>query len=123
MAIAAALTNHSMHLLRYTLTSDGGAAVNIDAAGAVTPDLLTDTLPGPLRDVMTTAVASQAAGRTLAFGLPNLKITFTRRDVDADWQIDATTDGAGHLRLTLTCAAADVLGSMLNIEFLHTAYR
>jgi len=114
MAIAATMTNHTPHMLRYSLTSDGANAVNVDAA-----QLLADTVPGPLRAVLTQAVANQAAARALAFNRNDIQIEMTPRVATALWWIDANVN-AGLLRLTLTCAAADALGTPLEITYRHT---
>ena len=121
MAVTFALMSASRNLLKYKVTADGIGSANIDAAGAATPDLLTDAVYGsPLRTLISTTIAAQAAGRTLAFDRTDLIINILPRDADAAWIIEANTDGASHLRLTLTAAAADALGCYLTIEFKQT---
>ncbi len=124
MAVAFTKMISDDNILKYKVTSAGAEAGNLDAAGAATPDMLTDAIPGsPLRAALATAVANQAAARVLAFDRSDLLITMTTRTGAALWAIDADTDGANHLRLTATAAAADALGSYLTIEHRHSLIR
>lgn len=55
MAITAALVYRSPTRLRYliTATAGGGEAVSIESDGGVSPDLVTDSVAGPLKNIVT----------------------------------------------------------------------
>lgn len=123
MAVTFALLSADHHVVKYRVTSAGAEAGNLDAAGAATPDLITDTLfRSPLRTVVSTASAAQATSRTLMLENANMLVTLTQRDADASWILDADTTGAA-IRLTATAAAADATGAILTIEHRHTKVR
>jgi len=120
--MAAVFVVASPCLLKYRLTNAGGA-INIDAAGAVTPDLITDSIVGsPLRAIMAASYINQAAARTAMFASSLITIRFLRRDVDADWIADANVV-VNALRITVTSAAADATGTVLEIRYHHTKTR
>lgn len=111
------------HCVKYAMTSAAGGAVNIDAAGAGTPDLITDTGVGtPIRQLFAMPYASQAAARTATIFSTAFDAMFTRRDADADWILDANVNGTA-LRFTVTAAAQDVPGTILTLRLQHTKPR
>lgn len=125
VVMAATRLSADHHILKYNITSTGGAGtINIDAAGAVTPDLITDTILGsPLRNRLSAVVGNQAAGQTLAFSSADVEVYELQRTAAANWLVQANTDGAGHLRLTATSAAADTVGLLLTIVYRHSTIR
>lgn len=67
MAISVTLVSAGRNSLRYLLTQDGaaGTTATITATGAATPDLLTDSVAGPIKNlakVITDGFATFAAG-------------------------------------------------------------
>lgn len=122
MAVVFAKLVSSDNILKYTVTSGGAENANIDAAGAATPDLATDST-GALHDLLTASVASQAAGRTRAFGRTDLLISLVNRDGGVIWTLDANTDGASHLRLNMAASGAAAVGAILTIEHRHSLVR
>ena len=125
MAVATVtLQSASRNMLKYRLIGGAGDSANIDAAGAATPDLITDSqLGSDLRTLLATAIGNQAAGRALLFDRSDLVLSILPRDADANWIVEGNTDGAGHLRLTVTATAADATGSYLTIEYKHSFVR
>jgi len=97
-----ALVEHTPHRLRYLLTASGtGAVTTLPNTGGVTPDLTTDCAPeaSPLRDLVTTPIASQAEARRLLMGeqsvlTPNIAHVHrahcyvTPRAPKASWAVD-----------------------------------
>lgn len=122
MAVAFALVAATPNLLRYRVTSGAAEAGNLDAAGAATPDLLTDCPPGPLRTVLAASYANQAAARTALLESSNVDVRINNRLASAAWGIDANVNSTA-LRLTATASAADAVGSYLNIEYRHSITR
>jgi len=119
MAVTLALVSSSQNLLKYKMTSAAGEAGNLDAAAAATPDLITDSKAGsPLRTLLGTVVADAAACRAL-FERADLEVGILPCDADALWFITFTAN-ANKVRLTLTAAAADAVGSYLVIKYIHT---
>jgi hypothetical protein len=109
--------------LKYALTSAAGGAINIDALGAGTPDLITDSPVGsPIRQLVSQAYGSQAAARTATIFSTQFHAKLTKRDVDALWIVDANVNGTA-LRLTATAAAQDVPGTILTLRYEHSATR
>jgi hypothetical protein len=124
MAVAFTKVVTTEYMIKYRVTSAGAESGNLDAAGAATPDLITDSLPGSkLRQVLQSTVANQAAGRALLFDRNDIQIIFVPRDADAAWTIDGNTDGSSRLRLTMASAAADALGSYITIRYNHSTTR
>ena len=127
------VTNHEM-----TYLVEGTVDGDIDAAGAAGPpaDLLTDTMPGtPLRAFMSQVVDSQDAARQICFnqdfdGENSVKVQrrligtvqIQGRTGAVAWDVDADTDGADHLRLSV--ATSDIEGdgasAWLRIRVRHT---
>jgi hypothetical protein len=125
MAVATVtLQSASRNMLKYKLIGGAGDSANIDAANAATPDLITDSQRGSdLRNLLATVVGNQAAGRALLFDRSDLVLSILPRDADACWWVDGDTDGAAHLRLTVTATAADATGTYLTIEYKHSFVR
>lgn len=118
VTITAALQSANKHSLVYKLTASGAGTGTLVAAGAVTPDLDTDSVNGPLRDILTPAYASQAAARAkLSDG--SLRITFLNRTAAQDYLCDANVSGTD-FELDLTTGAADALGTFMLIEARHS---
>jgi hypothetical protein len=126
MAVTATLVNASANRLRYQIVNDGagGASVTITTTGAATPDILTDSVQGPIKKLakaFTDGYARFAAGAlnqsqsrnlwlsddealpsSLVVAGNNLIPTARCRlsiqngaDV-AGWAVDANVDGGGH---------------------------
>lgn len=129
-------TNHEMV---YVVTNTETETVNFEslhADGTPTPDMVTDSMPRtPLRDfVAQTGVISQSRARTLIFGygldgehsaaqlllgeayLQGLTGT-------AAWDLDADTDGAGAMMLTVRANGATPGTAYLRIRSKHTMDR
>lgn len=125
MAVTIALAGATRHTLKYKLTSTDATTGNLDAAGAATPDLITDSKTGTkLRTFVSTARADQAAARIALFENADINVYLLPRDVDALWLIDATVNVTA-LRITAACAAAggDALGTYLMVEHRHSTSR
>jgi hypothetical protein len=119
MAVTFALVSSSLNLLKYKMTSAAAESGNLDAAGAATPDLLTDAKNGsPLKTLLGTVVADAAACRAL-FERADLEIGILPCDADALWSI-AFAANANKVRLTLAAAAIDADGSYLVVKYIHT---
>jgi len=125
MAVTFALTAQTPHLLRYLVTSGGAEAGNLDGTGAVTPDLITDSIVGsPMAGVMGATYAAAANVQTALLEGNTIDIWITPRTAAALWIIEGALAGATtHPRLTMTAAAIDVLGCILTIRYLHTETR
>jgi hypothetical protein len=68
MAIVAALVYAGHNRLRYLITSTaGGETIDLEGDGGATPDMLTDALAGPLRQIL--LVKTQGYGPIAAGGL------------------------------------------------------
>lgn len=122
------VTNHEMV---YLVTGDGFG--DLDAAGGPSPDMLTDSLNGtPLRRFVQQDVPDQAAARKLVFGeglggestVPPRQIgeAYVQGLTDnIRWDLDADTDGLGHLRLRVTADLfADESTARLRVRIKHT---
>ncbi len=126
------VTNHEM-----TYLVEGTVSGSIDADGAATPDLLTDTMPGtPLRAFMSQVVDSQDAARQICFnqdfdGENSVKVQrrligtvqIQGRTGTVAWDVDANTDGADHLRLSVATSEpieGDGASAWLRIRVRHT---
>ncbi len=120
--------------LRYLVTNDGaaGTTLTITSTGAASPDLLTDTVAGPIKrlaQAFTNGYGAYAAGALVqaqarALWLSNrtnspggvdsvltARCEFTARTgaVTVGWSIDANVDGSGHPTLLIT--ATDAAGA------------
>lgn len=68
MAITAALTFTGHNRLRYVISSTAnGESINLEADGGATPDMLTDSLAGPLKQIF--LVKAQGYGVIAAGGI------------------------------------------------------
>jgi hypothetical protein len=130
MAVTALLVFQRSNRLRYRLTQDGqaGTTLVITTTGAVSPDLLTDTLAGKLREIaraFTNGYGAFAAGaltqaQARALWLSNratspgstetimtarCEITPRTGTTHPDWLVDANVDGSGHPTLNITAQA------------------
>jgi len=115
----------SPYQLKYKLTSSIAGTGGITATGGATPDLLTNCAlkaGSAMYDLFAKQVATQDDARAVAFEHPELNIFLIPRDADAEWAFDANAVG-GHLQLLVTCAAADVLGSYLVVDYRHSMIR
>jgi hypothetical protein len=136
MAVTATLVEAAPNRLRYLLAaSGGGLSLNITTTGAATPDLLTDSVQGPLKKlakVITDGFAAFAAGaqtqakaRALWLsdraganpspgdpaGVPSLvttaicRITPRVAGATSDWTVDADVSG-GNPVLTVSVVSS-----------------
>lgn len=122
-AVTATRLNASNYHVKYLLTSDGAATLNIDAAGAATPDLLTDTTVNtPIRNLVTAVVADQAAARALMRAATASYSLAGAGALLADWIIDFNAN-ANQLRCTVTCGGADAVGCVLTLGVVHSSIR
>lgn len=123
MATTAALVYAGHNRLRYliTSTSTGADSVTITTTGGATPDVLTDSLAGPIKNIanafangygqLAAGALTQAKARALWLSDdPTNLVTvngqmpisalcqITQRDVtnDPDVSVDANVDGGGH---------------------------
>ena len=119
MAATVALVSASLNFLKYKIAADAAGAVNLDAAAAATPDLLTDSKTGsPLKAILGTTVANPAATRAV-LERADIEFYIMSCDVDALWFLTPDAN-AGKIRLTFTAAAADVPGSYFVIGYRHS---
>jgi hypothetical protein len=122
MAVTLTKMASGANILKYKMTSAGAENADLVAAGAPTPDLLTDCAlkaGTPLYDLLAGFCADQAAARVRAFELCELKITVLPRDANAAWVVDANVN-VNTFKLNVASAAADALGSYLIIEYRHS---
>lgn len=114
--------------VRYLLVSDGGDAnpTTITTTGAATPDLITDSLSGPIKDIANTfanglgqlAAGAQTQAKSRALWLADqsdanqgpkvarAEVVGSRRSGTPTWTIDANVDGGGHPTIIITPSAA-----------------
>jgi hypothetical protein len=127
MAVTAALVFQGKNTLRYLLTQDGGEGTTLDitATGAATPDLLTDSLQGPIKKLakvvadgfQTFAAGAQTQAKARALWLsdfsgavPGVVATTAmcrltpRSGTTPSWRIDANVS-AGNPLLSITAQA------------------
>lgn len=139
MATVATLVDAGHNRVRYLLVSDGGDAVatTITTTGAATPDLLTDSLAGPVKQIaraftnglgiLAAGVKTQAQSRAMWMAdasdtvLGNGKVSralarVTRRSGSPTWIIDANVDGGGHPTVIVTPSAAVASSCYVDIE-------
>ncbi len=124
MAVTGSLRYQAHNLLRYLLTQDGGegTSLTITTTGAASPDLLTDSLSGPVKDLANVvnngyhayAAGAQTAAKAAALWTSNNGIgipsfispspglgptaicRITPRTVGDGWVIAAGVDGSGN---------------------------
>jgi hypothetical protein len=127
MATVATLVGQGKNHLRYLITNTDATAVTITTTGAVSPDLLTDTLQGPLKKMakaftdgygtLGSGVKTQAQARAIwqdddtgsNIGNTNIQRAqcyVTERSGTTEWIVDANVDGGGHPTLVVTPTAA-----------------
>jgi hypothetical protein len=138
-AVTLALAYTTPYEVAYIATHAGGAGaatVNVDAAGAATADLVTDTVAGtPIRAIVagdltagTATYLNQAAARA-AFGLGAATTAQVQGEVLVEgraaaaagkhWFCDANvTGGGGNLRFTVGAAVDGT--AMIRIKRLHS---
>ena len=128
MAVTATLVFAGHNSLRYLISQDGaaGTSVTITTTGAATPDILTDSVQGPIKKVakaftdgygkLPAGALTQAQARALYLsspqsdvGIPTLtaelepiNVTVANTPIVAD----ANVDGSGHPTLVVTAPAA-----------------
>lgn len=135
MAIAITLVAQGKNHLRYLLTSTGADTGTITSTGAASPDLLTDSLAGPLKamakaftngyGLFAAGALTQAQSRAIwnndntGANVGNARIAKAqlfitpRTGATGAWICDANVDGGGHP--TLTCAAAAAATAYLDV--------
>jgi hypothetical protein len=131
MAVTGLLVNARANRLRYLLTQDGdaGTTLTITTTGAATPDTLTDSIAGKIRQItkaFTDGYGAFAAGalvqaqsralwlsdRTTSPGstevimTARLEITPRTGTTEPGWMTDANVDGSGHPTILITAQAA-----------------
>ena len=138
MAVTATLVEAGNNRLRYLVTSSttGGATLTITTTGGATPDLLTDSLYGPIKvianafgsglGILPAGAMTQAQARAmwladssntiLGNGLvPRAMMEITRRTGQVGtFSVDANVDGSGHPVITVFCD--NVCDGYLQIE-------
>jgi hypothetical protein len=124
MAITITRVGQGHNHLRYLLTTLAEAGDNgtITTTGAVSPDLLTDSLFGPLKEMakaftdgygtLPAGVLTQAQARsiwlgdnTVSIGNANIQrshVKVSPRTGATQWVVDANVDGGGHPTLLIT---------------------
>ena len=111
VVLVQATKNH----LKYLVTGNDAETVNLDAAGAATPDLVTDCPAGPLRELLDDTYANQAAARSFVGG-SSVRVSHVNEDVGYLTTLINITGGAGTpLRLTLTCRST--VRCILSVEY------
>lgn len=106
MAVTAALVYYSPNHLRYLLTQDGaaGTTLSITTTGAATPDLRTDSVAGPIKNLALAATNGFAA---FAAG------ALTQAQARALWLSDWSTDPGNELNVTAKCVITPRSGTVL----------
>lgn len=125
MAMVATLVEQGHNRLRYLVTTDvtGAASVNITDTGAATPDLLTDSVYGPIKTcakavanglgILAAGAKTQAQARAIWMAdnsdtvlgnskVPRCEAVLTIRGGTAAWSVDANVDGSGNPLLTVS---------------------
>lgn len=130
MATTAALAFAGNNRLRYLITDDAmGGTVTIPNDGGATPDLLTDSLPGPLKQIfqartngigtIAPGALTQAQARALLLSdaqaanvgnsrVPRAICMWTPRAAGTAAEIDANVDGQGDPVVAVTVGAAEI---------------
>ena len=138
-AATAQLVSQGHNQLRYLITGDEvGGTVTIPNDAGVSPDLRTDAIGGPLREIVRAAIdgigtippatpltQAQARAILLADGVaanvgnekvPRAKCTITSRTATGSAFVDANVDGQGDPVVAATVAADEL--AYLDIEFI-----
>lgn len=131
MAVTALLVFQRANRLRYRLTQDGnaGTTLTITTTGAASPDLLTDSVAGKIRQIakaftngygaFAAGALTQAKARALwlsdriasnpgsteVITTARCEITPRTGATQPDWLVDANVDGSGHPILSITAQA------------------
>lgn len=130
MAATAALVFAGNNRLRYLITGDAmGGAVTIPNDGGASPDLATDCLPGPLKQIITArtngigtiaaGALTQAQARALLLSdgvaanvgnnkVPRAICTVTSRAALGGAFVDANVDGGGDPVVAVTVGANEL---------------
>lgn len=141
MAATAQLVFAGNNRLRYLVTGDAmGGAVTIPNDGGASPDLLTDTLPGPLKQIararldgigtIAPGALTQAQARALLLSdgvaanvgnnrVPRAICRSTSRAGASSSMVDANVDGDGDPVIAVTVAANEL--AYLDIELANGA--
>jgi hypothetical protein len=128
MSVTATLVHQGANHLRYLVVATTAGGFTFTTTGAATPDLLTDSVAGPLKNIASAFangygqlaagaktqaqsrglwLSDNAAGAILAsgnLGLPLARVTVTKRSGDiSEPNIDADVDGSGHPTVKVDC--------------------
>lgn len=137
MAVTATIVFVGHNSLRYLLAQDGagGTTATITSTGAATPDLKTDSVAGPIKNLANTfengygvfAAGAQTQAKARALWLSDYTgadpssgdpvgssslvktavcQTAPRAGASDDWKIEANVDGGGHPTINITGPAA-----------------
>lgn len=127
MALTAVLVEQGHNRLRYlvTSTSTSSVSMNITTTGAPTPDLVTDSLYGPVKrcaravldglgfNIPAATVLTQAQARAIWLAqnadtvlgnskVPRCILNLTIQAGTANWFVDANVDGSGNALIQIT---------------------
>lgn len=134
MAVTATLVYAGHNRLRYLINASGAGSVTITTTGAVSPDLATDTLSGPLKNIvnafangygkLAAGALTQPQARALWLSndptgvvavignllVPTAQCRLTSRDIGGTgaFSVDANVDGGGHPTVIVTAGGADI---------------
>jgi hypothetical protein len=130
MSFTAALVYAGHDRLRYLVTADGNGSFTFTTTGAATPDLKTDSLAGPLKNLsnafvngygqLAAGALTQAQSRALwlsdgpnvaaiagNLNVPTAQCRFQKRAADAAVvSVDANVDGSGPPTVVVSATAA-----------------
>lgn len=143
MATVASLILATPNRLRYLLTFSGaGATLTMTTTGAATPDILTDSLQGPIKKLAkaftdgfgTFAAGAMTQAKSRAMWLSDYigaqpaisgnlllttavcKLTPQAGTDSGGWTVDADVDGSGHPTLTIQKASIVGVASTLFLD-------
>lgn len=137
MPVTTTLVHQAANHLRYLVVGTGAGAVpDITSTGAASPDLITDTLAGPLKNIakaftngygklpagaLTQAQAralwlSDDAGNAVVGGVPHARVTVLGRSAVGLMSADANVDGQGHVLLQFQSDALGAFSFYIDIE-------
>lgn len=139
MSVTAVLVGQANNHLRYLVTDsgEGGTSLDITTTGAASPDLLTDSLQGPVKQcalaftngigILAAGVKTQAQSRAiweadnadvvLGNGKPpRCVLTTTIRSGAVQWTVDANVDGGGHPIVTIAHVSVSAGTCYLDVE-------
>jgi len=128
MAITIALVFQGHNRLRYLMTAAGVDTGTITSTGAASPDLLTDSLNGPIKNMakaftlgyglFAAGALTQAQSRAIWMadntganvGNANIQRArprlLKRTTIATNWLVDANVDGPGHPTITVSADGA-----------------